>query len=298
MNGQDRKALLFAREKEILELQKKNARDDGVFRVLMMSNSACFYYIDELHGLLEAAGIRAEVCNLYRSGGSLDQLWDSFLAGAPEYAFYTMNENGRVKTPDVTLSFALSYAKWNAICLHQGKVYLNRMLDREAAYETCNPYAGDLYALFRRVCPQAALYWNQVWAYQTGFVSEKKGDIPNEAVQEKHHQAIRYVAHRISEEQGVTLIPSGDAWQIARRDPRVGDVLCNRLKDGGDNAHDGDIGGGQYLNAAVWFEVLTGKSVTGNSFRPEYELSEKKIAALQEAAHRAVRAICGEGKKT
>ena len=58
--------------------------------------------------------------------------------------------------------------------------------------------------------------------------------------------------------------------------------------DKGDYGHDGDIGGGQYLNACVWYEILTGNSCVGNTFRPSYELSEEKIAVLQAAAHQAV----------
>ena len=50
-----------------------------------------------------------------------------------------------------------------------------------------------------------------------------------------------------------------------------------------------DGAGGQYLNACVWFETLTGQSCIGNTWRPDtYELSESMIAALQQAAHRAV----------
>ena len=68
----------------------------------------------------------------------------------------------------------------------------------------------------------------------------------------------------------------------------MGDVLCNRGAKS-DNYHDGEEGGGQYLNACVWFETLTGQSCIGNTWRPDtYELSESMIAALQQAAHRAV----------
>ena len=85
------------------------------------------------------------------------------------------------------------------------------------------------------------------------------------------------------------MIPGGDAWQIARANPWVGDVMCKE-----DMYHDGDVGGGQYLNACVWFEVFFGESCVGNTWRPAYELSEDKITALQQAAHEAVVAVYGE----
>ena len=59
--------------------------------------------------------------------------------------------------------------------------------------------------------------------------------------------------------------------------------------------HNGDVGGGQYLSACVWFETLTGRSCIGNTFRPvythngqEYTLSEELVTILQQAAHQAV----------
>ena len=76
---------------------------------------------------------------------------------------------------------------------------------------------------------------------------------------------------------------------IARANELVGDTLCLE-----DMYHDGDVGGGQYLNACVWFEVLTGKSCIGNTWRPSYELSEERITQLQLAAHQAVAECYGE----
>jgi hypothetical protein len=82
------------------------------------------------------------------------------------------------------------------------------------------------------------------------------------------------------------------------------DNLCARLGKGdnheGDYYHDGDIGGGQFLTACVWFETVTGQSCIGNTFRPvykhagqEYTLSEEMITVLQNAAHQAVEELMG-----
>lgn len=95
---------------------------------------------------------------------------------------------------------------------------------------------------------------------------------------------------------GIKRIPSGDAWQIFRDGGY--DNLCARLgvnNNVGDNYHDCNIGGGQYLNACVRFEVLTGQSCVGNTYRPiyyhegvEYTLSEELIQQLQNAAYQTV----------
>ena len=82
---------------------------------------------------------------------------------------------------------------------------------------------------------------------------------------------------------GLTVVPSGEAWEKARANELIGDTLCMA-----DNHHEGEEGGGQYLNACVWFEMLTGRSILGNTYRPSYDLAEEKIPVLQEAAHEAV----------
>jgi hypothetical protein len=61
-----------------------------------------------------------------------------------------------------------------------------------------------------------------------------------------------------------------------------------------DLSHDGDVGGGQYLNACVWYEVLFGESCVGNTFRPNYKYNGTSmnmlidVETLQQAAHQAV----------
>ena len=115
------------------------------------------------------------------------------------------------------------------------------------------------------------------------------------------------VSQRIAEKYGMTVVPTATAWEAVRdngvvlEDERFpGDFsLTSRFMAGGvysfDKYHDGDIGGGQYLNACVWYETLTGLSCKENKFLPSYDLdgtlyslSGKKIKLLQKTAHNAV----------
>ena len=70
------------------------------------------------------------------------------------------------------------------------------------------------------------------------------------------------------------------------------DYLCCRLgksngdvANAGDGYHDGDIGGGQLLNACVWFEIITGKSVIGNGYIPNYATTATLSADLASKLH-------------
>ena len=55
----------------------------------------------------------------------------------------------------------------------------------------------------------------------------------------------------------------------------------------GDGYHDGDIGGGQFLNACIWFECLTGISCLDVDYVPEY----KTTAVLSDSLLEQVRVV-------
>lgn len=151
----------------------------------------------------------------------------------------------------------------------------------------CYYFADELYGLFKEQFPQTQLYWHQIWAYQVAFHNDNYSVDAGE--QAAYHERQREYALGVCRENGVNRIPSGDAWKLVRDGGY--DNLCARLAKNngvGDYYHDGDIGGGQYLNACVWLEVHTGQSCVGNAFRPDYELSEDLITTFQNAAHQAV----------
>lgn len=258
----------------------------SVLRVLMIGNSFCYYFPDELYGIAKAAGIDMEIGNVYYSGCSLKKHWTWLVADEANYDFILTGKDGRKTTEEATLRSCIEARDWDVITLQQH--FSPRAQSLEGAWMDIEPYAENLITFLRETAPEAKLFWHQTWAYQIGYDSEEYGSILTAEAQTAQYQNIRAVSVSLCDTYGLPRIPSGDAWQLAREDPAVGDVLCGRDGGPGDFYHDGDTGGGQYLNACVWFEVLTGKSCVGNTFRPSYNLSEEKIAALQQAAHQAV----------
>ena len=132
--------------------------------------------------------------------------------------------------------------------------------------------------------------------------ADRYGVLWTDASQQHEKDAeIATIALAVCKEDGLIRIPTGEAWRRVRDGGY--DNLCARIGVNGglgDNSHDGDTGGGQYLNACVWFEVLTHTSCIGNTYRPTYiqgqvyTLSEDVVTALQEAAHAAVAMVYGE----
>ena len=259
---------------------------DDILNILMVGNSFCFYFCDELYGMLEAAGIKARVCNVYYSGCKLEQHWTWWKGNVSNYDFIVNDESGKNKTEGANLEYCLSQGNWDVITLQEGSAKMRKGTPA-AELAISAQYRQDLYGLFADKFPLAKLYWHQTWAYQVGF--DRDSYQVDGAEQSAYHERQREYALSVCQENNVTRIPSGDAWKIVRDGGY--DDLCARLaKDNGigDFYHDGDIGGGQFLNACVWFETLTGQSCIGNTFRPDYELSEELIATLQNAAHTAV----------
>ena len=187
--------------------------------------------------------------------------------------------------------------------------------------ESIKAHLPQLYDLFRTRFPNAKYHWQQNWAHELRQCPEGKG---MNSLEDQIARAddFRTIAKEVCEEYGFVNVPLGDAWLPVRHEPMFyergeGDYPVRSLHtrvlnskfvsapsvSNTDLSHDGDIGGGQYLNACVWFEIATHKSILGNTFRPSYtheptgniyQFTEEKIAVLQNAAHNAVLMHYGE----
>lgn len=275
--------------------QKSNPAEDDVLNILMIGNSGCYYYVEELYGMLDAAGIKANVCNVYYDGCKLSQHWTWWKNGEAHYQYFITNENGRVKTEGVDLEWCLQQLNWDVISLQEGGMVALRAVATEDAIQERDIYLKELYGYLREQFPQSQLYWQQGSAYQVGY--NRKFSINSIEEQRQDTKVHRDFAIAVCEKYDVIRIPKGDAAMMVREAGY--DNLCARLGIGnnneGDYYHDGDWGGGQYLTACVWYEVLTGLSCSDNSYRPEYTaqgqlftLADDLVKLIQESSHRAV----------
>ncbi len=269
--------------------------EDEVIKILMIGNSFCYYFPDELYGMLEAEGLSIEITNLYYSGCKLSQHWNWYLENEAKYqyieTFGSSFESDRTVKKDYTLKMCLGAQNWDIISIQQhfGPTVANTY---DACYDSCNPYGEKLLNLIKKTHPKADLYFQETWAYQVGW-SRDGVTIEDSAMQALHAENISAACKQLCLDLNLPMIPCGSAWKLARNNPKIGDVLCNKGPNGddskGDRYHEGTTGGGQYLNACVWFEIVTGKSCIGNTFRPtDYKLDESRAVLLQEIAHQAV----------
>lgn len=307
---------------ETTEVKKVPVRDpaeDGVLNIMMVGNSFCYYYVEELYQLLKEnppEGIgEINIYNLYYSGCSLTRHLEWFNSGTGEYDLYKTNSAGRSKLGSDQkwiLRDAMAQADWDYISL-QGSItganYLGDDIDNqiELAAKTAEP----LLDFFHEEFPTTQLLWHRTWFSEVGRVSssnytytEKDGPKYDANMQ----KLCDYMCDEFDKNKPYDLIMvnSGAAWTKARELNKTADVLpygglCARLgmakfgdnrANAGDGYHDGDIGGAQLLNAYVWYMLITGDTdLSDNVYKPVYsrngeifELSDAHIALLKEAA--------------
>jgi hypothetical protein len=176
--------------------------------------------------------------------------------------------------------------------------------------ETYAPYLERLAALVRELAPRAKLMIHQTWAYRADAPLLKQEGITQEEMYRRLTEAYAAAAGRL----GAGILPSGDAMQRARRAPGKAVVLpdprfdyenasppalpdqTNSLivgwfwqkkegaapKLGLDFKHANVRG--QYLIAALWYEVLLGGDVRTNAFEPP-GIAADDLDFLKETAH-------------
>ena len=277
--------------------------DDGIIDVLMVGNSWCYYFVEELHALAKAAGVNMRVCNVYYSGCPIDSHYDWWQNGKSKYQYYETYTDGRKeKGNGVPLEWCLAQREWDVITMNLGGSEMRTMTAEQVSEKNLS-LAKELFQYFGESFPKADLYMHQSWAYELGYEKKySKFTFKIETVEDQkaYTEKTRQVISAICEDSGVGRINTGDAWEFYRdacMEAGIESNLCARLGNNnnqGDKGHDGDIGGGQYLNALVWFEILTGKDCRDTTYIPtytydkqDYPMDATMAEMLQEAAHKA-----------
>ena len=134
--------------------------------------------------------------------------------------------------------------------------------------------------------PDAKLFYFEHWAWQVGHST-----IPDAETQKEFQAIINETSHYLADKHDLTLIPVGEAFELARADERIGDVLCKP----DDLLHDNGPTGGQYLSGCTFFEVMFQQSCIGDNWRGNNAPKDDEThEILQQHAHNAVAAIYGE----
>ena len=248
-----------------------------MIRVLAIGNSFSQDAVTFVHDIAAASGLEVITGNLYIGGCSLERHWQNAMEDAAAYEYSKTGCSPRA----ASIREALEEEDWDFVTMQQASHFSGKP-------ETYQPYLNNLSEYIRRIAPSARQVIHETWAYE---IDSTHPAFPGYGCdQEKMFSALKtaYIAaaESISADR---VIPSGDAFQIARRkapfDYAHGGLSLNR-----DGFH-ASFTHGRYLLGCVWVETLTGVSMTGNTFVPTVNgitPADGELSILQQAAHEAV----------
>lgn len=249
---------------------------DKVIKILAIGNSFSEDAIEHyLYGLAKAGGIKVIIGNLYIGGAPLDLHWKNASTDKSAYEYRKVDVDGKKERfPKTSISKALADEDWDYISFQQASPKSGQ----------ADTYVEPLPLLFKYVKeratnPNVKYVLHQTWAYaqnstHKGFANYNKDQMTMyNGIIDASKKAMKLVPFNI-------LVPAGTAIQNARTS-FIGDNMC---RDG----YHLDLNVGRYTASCTWYETIFGKSVIGNSFKPE-KVSDREAAVAQNAAHFAVK---------
>ena len=263
--------------------------------VLLLGNSLSTTTPEELYEIAKSKGISVTVTDLYHGGACGWQHKEWIENDAPEYEYRVYNDmgfwlHGDIKTVDAAIDFMewdhVSYQEWFQKNKGDSVNGVLKDFTFEAACTLFEGYNDWIYDYLKTNIPNAKFYCFQHWSWQVGH-----GHVKDVDTQTQMYQMIKETTEYFADKYDVTIIPSGLAFQYARQDSRIGDVLC---KTPNDYVHDNGPTGGQYLNGCVFFEVMYQTSCIGNTWRGTNAPADNEThEILEQHAHNAVAAYFG-----
>ncbi len=222
--------------------------------ILAIGNSFSEDATHYLHQIALADGVKAKVVNLYIGGCPLEAHWKNIEDNAANYSYQI---NGMYTDRLVTIKETLLEEDWDFIITQQASY--NSGLE-----DTYFPYVNLIYNYIKEHAPNANILLNQTWAYEKDSTHE--GFSNYNGSQSEMYEKLKRAYNKAAETLKINIIPCGDAVQALRKiEPfqyeNGGMSLCR------DGYHLSYIYG-RYLAAAIWYEVLFGKSILHNTYVP------------------------------
>ncbi len=259
----------------VIFISATTALAQDVIRVLAIGNSFSQDIVEQhLHELGKAEGKTLIIGHLYIGGCSIQKHLTNLRGEKEAYSYRKIGEDGKkVTRPKSSIQYGLTDEPWDYIMVQQVSSFGGLHL----SFEKFLPeYMKRLRA---EVSSNVKFLLMQTWAYQSDSMHQNFAIYDYD--QAKMYKAIVKTYDKVFNDNKYdfyALVPNGTAIQNGRT--YFGDALTR------DGYHlDKKIA--RYLGACTLCEVLLGKSVVGNSYKPKW-VSENDALMAQKAAHAAV----------
>lgn len=233
------------------------AQKRATIKVLAIGNSfsedAVETYFSEL---AEADSVEVVIGSLVIGGCSLERHWNNAVKNDSSYRYTKIDwkNNVRIIQEKQTLANGIIDEDWDYITFQQ-------VSHDSGIYDSYFPYLKNLFEYVKSKAVNVDVKYaiHMTWAYDKeathyGFVKYNND-------QQKMYNAILEAIPCVAKNIGIEIIiPSGVAIQNFR-------ALNSNSKLCRDGFHLSVLG--QFIASCVWYEVLTGNSVIGNTFIPK-----------------------------
>lgn len=283
-----------------------------IIRILSVGNSFAENALTFLEAIANStANVRIEVGRANLGGCSLEKHWNLALYTArhPDHRTYRIRTSPDGTPVEGSLQDALIAAPWDYVTLQQ-------VSHKSWLRDTFQPALGLLHNLVRQRAPRAAILLHMTWSYRSDSPFFPQNGLTQELMFERIRDAYAYYAAELD----CSVLPSGEAVQMARRSPgrtftwpdhdfdyqhgepptlpRQHHSLSIGWKWAINNSTNGipemslDANHlnahGCYLVGCVWFECLTGLDARSVTFCPG-AIDPDTAAFLRVTAHDASR---------
>lgn len=261
-------------ERPVMNSIPDEEENDGAIRILAIGNSFSEDALEDyLYDLAETEGVPVIIGNLYIGGASLEEHVKNINENNKAYSYRKIDKSGEKETKASTsIAEALADENWTHISFQQ-------VSQLSGLYDTWEKYLPDLYAYVApRAQPDTKFVLHQTWAYAENSTHEGFANYDNDQMQ--MYEAIVSAVEKAKDLVEIDdIVPSGTAIQNGRTSV----ISDNFTRDG----YHLDMNIGRFTAACTWYEYLTGKDVTENTFKPK-SLSDYEADIAKNAAHSAM----------
>ena len=137
---------------------KEDPAADDTLYILTAAVSNSYYFLDELYGMLAAAGVKAKVCSLYRGSTGINLYYDYWKKGENVFQLIIHDENGVTTLEGMNLDLALKYYNWDVYNMQDGNAPHRQGKTPQAIADERAVAHSEIIAHVRQKCPLAKLY--------------------------------------------------------------------------------------------------------------------------------------------
>ena len=243
--------------------------DDGITRVLTIGNSFAENASIYASEIAYANNQKMVFGYLKYPSCSLQRHWNDIQNNVSEFKFRVTSETGAGTTvadgssTTYTIQQAIDYADWDVVVFQQES-------SNARNYSTFSPYLQNLIDYVSDQLPEARLLFHQVWRW-----GEWQAD---------QFDLIKEASERMHKDYGLQLIPSGLAFEYARKQLGSATIIN---EDDGHYQHANRYG--QYIEGCCYVATIFGIEIDANTFVSHPYVNDAGfVTTLTAAANNAV----------